>query len=154
MPLPGRRAAAAYVVDGWNVTGDTFTRDEDGYFHYRARTDNMIVSSGYNIGGPEVEAAIDTHPDVVECAVIAEPDADRGSVVCAFVVLKDGVIGDDAKVGHPGPRQGAHRAVQVPTRRALRQTLPRNTSGKLQHFKLRDRACETASPSDDRGRDA
>ncbi len=79
---------AAYVVNGWNVTGDTFREDEDGYFYYRARTDNMIVSSGYNIGGPEVEAAIDDHPDVVESAVVGEPDAERGSIVCAFVVLR------------------------------------------------------------------
>src|SRR6185437_11809621 len=81
----------------WNVTGDTFVRDADGYFWYRTRTDNMIVSSGYNIGGPEVESAIDTHPDVVESAVVAAPDPERGSIVCAFVVLRDGVAGDAAK---------------------------------------------------------
>ena len=86
-----------YVVDGWNVTGDTFVQDEDGYFFYRARTDSMIVSSGYNIGAPEVEAAIDGHPDVVEAGVVGEPDPERGSVVSAFVVLREGVVGDEAK---------------------------------------------------------
>ena len=75
-------------MDGWNVTGDTFVRDEDGYYYYEARTDNMIVSSGYNIGGPEVEAAINEHPDVAESAVVGAPDPERGSIVCAFVVLR------------------------------------------------------------------
>ncbi|MFF1832569.1 AMP-binding protein, partial [Paenarthrobacter sp. NPDC058040] len=88
---------ANYVVRGWNVTGDTFSMDADGYFTYQARSDNMIVSSGYNIGGPEVEAAIDQHPDVVENAVIGVPDEQRGSIVCAFIVLREGVSGDAAK---------------------------------------------------------
>ncbi|MFJ9097868.1 AMP-binding protein [Streptomyces sp. LUP47B] len=127
-----------YVVGGWNVTGDTYVRDEDGYFHYRARTDNMIVSSGYNIGGPEVEAAIDTHPDVVESAVVAKPDPERGSVVCAFVVLREGVTGDDAKARDI---QDYIKTQLAPYKypRAVRFTdaLPRNTSGKLQHYLLR-----------------
>ncbi|WP_409332539.1 AMP-binding protein [Trujillonella humicola] len=128
----------SYVVDGWNVTGDTFSRDEDGYFHYHARTDDMIISSGYNIGAPEVEAAIDTHPDVVESGVVGAPDPDRGSVVCAFVVLRDGVAGDAATA----------RAIQDHVKRLLApykyprdvrfcSSLPRNTSGKLQHYVLR-----------------
>lgn len=78
------------MVNGWNVTGDTFRRDGDGYFYYQARSDNMIVSSGYNIGAPEVEAAIDQHPDVVENAVVGRPDPERGSLVCAFIVLREG----------------------------------------------------------------
>jgi 2-aminobenzoate-CoA ligase len=127
-----------YVVGGWNVTGDTFSRDEDGYFHYKARTDNMIVSSGYNIGGPEVEAAIDAHPDVVESAVIAEPDELRGAVVSAFVVLRDGVVGDAAKKREI---QDHVKSIIAPFKypRHVRFTdaLPRNTSGKLQHFRLR-----------------
>ncbi|MFB9831192.1 AMP-binding protein [Actinoallomurus acaciae] len=128
----------AYVVNGWNVTGDIFSRDEDGYFYYHSRSDNMIVSSGYNIGGPEVETAIDTHPDVLESAVIGRPDAERGSVVCAFVVLRDGVTGDAAKA----------REIQDHVKRLLApykyprdvrfcDSLPRNASGKLQHFALR-----------------
>ena len=128
-----------YVIDGWNVTGDTFVKDEDGYFWYRARTDNMIVSSGYNIGGPEVEAALDTHPDVAESAVVAQPDPERGNIVCAFVVLRPGVEGDDVKV----KELQSHVKDQIaPYKypRAIRFTeaLPRNTNGKLQHFKLRE----------------
>ena len=127
-----------YVVNGWNVTGDTFVRDEDGYFYYRARTDNMIVSSGYNIGGPEVEAAIDTHPDVVESAVVAEPDPERGSIVCAFVVLREGVVGDDAKAREIQDHVKAPLApYKYPRDVRFIDALPRNTSGKLQHFKLR-----------------
>jgi len=129
---------AAYVLNGWNVTGDTFLRDEDGYFHYRSRTDNMIVSSGYNIGGPEVEAALDDHPDVVEAAVVARPDPDRGSVVCAFVVLRDGVTGDAAKAAEL-QEFVKHQLAPYKYPRDVRfiAVLPRNSSGKLQHFKLR-----------------
>lgn len=127
-----------YVVNGWNVTGDTFLRDEDGYFHYQARTDGMIVSAGYNIGGPEVENAVNLHPDVVESAVVGRPDPDRGSVVCAFVVLRQGVTGDHAK----------RREIQDFVKQTIApykyprdvrfvDELPRNPSGKLQHFRLR-----------------
>ncbi|PTT70390.1 AMP-binding protein [Arthrobacter sp. HMWF013] len=130
---------ANYVIGGWNVTGDTFVMDEDGYFTYQARSDNMIVSSGYNIGAPEVEAAIDQHPDVVENAVIGRPDPERGSVVCAFVVLRDGVIGD---AGKRKDIQDFVKATIAPYKypRDIRfvTELPRNPSGKLQHFKLRD----------------
>lgn len=142
-----------YVVAGWNVTGDIFHRDEDGYFHYHARSDNMIVSSGYNIGGPEVEAAIDTHPDVVEAAVVGRPDTERGSVVCAFVVLRDGVPGDAAKAKEI---QDHVKQVLAPYKypRDVRfcASLPRNSSGKLQRFALRkivedEQAALSASPS-------
>lgn len=129
---------AGYVVDGWNVTGDTFMRDEDGYFWYRARTDDLIVSSGYNISGPEVEAAVDAHPDVVECGVVAAPDPGRGSVVCAFVVLRDGMAGDDAKVEElQGFVKGELAPYKYPRKVLFLSALPRNTSGKLQRFKLR-----------------
>lgn len=128
-----------YVVDGWNVTGDTFVQDEDGYFFYRARTDSMIVSSGYNIGAPEVEAAIDTHPNVVEAGVVGEPDPERGSVVSAFVVLREGVAGDDAKAKEIQDHVKATLApYKYPRRVRFVDQLPRNTSGKLQHFKLRE----------------
>ena len=127
-----------YVVNGWNVTGDTFTRDEDGYFYYQARTDNMILSSGYNIGGPEVEAAIDEHPAVAESAVVAKPDADRGSIVCAFVVLEDGAVGDDTLVKEIQEHVKATLApYKYPREIRFVERLPRNTSGKLQHFALR-----------------
>ncbi|NQD88406.1 AMP-binding protein [Paenarthrobacter sp. CM16] len=131
---------ANYVVQGWNVTGDTFGMDADGYFTYQARSDNMIVSSGYNIGAPEVETAIDQHPDVVENAVIGVPDEERGSIVCAFIVLREGVTGDAAKrkeiqdfVKQTIAPYKYPRDVRFVTE------LPRNPSGKLQHFKLRDK---------------
>lgn len=128
-----------YVVNGWNVTGDTFRVDADGYFHYCARTDNMIVSSGYNIGGPEVEAAIDDHPDVVESAVVAEPDPERGSIVCAFVVLRDGVAGDAAKAKEIQDFVKSQIApYKYPRDVRFIEALPRNASGKLQHFRLRE----------------
>jgi 2-aminobenzoate-CoA ligase len=127
-----------YVVNGWNVTGDVFHRDSDGYFHYHARSDHMIVSSGYNIGGPEVEEAIDTHPDVVESAVVAKPDDERGSVVCAFVVLREGVEGDAAKAKEI--QDHVKRTIapyKYPRDVRFRSSLPRNASGKLQRFALR-----------------
>jgi 2-aminobenzoate-CoA ligase len=127
-----------YVVNGWNVTGDVFMRDEDGYFYYQARTDNMIVSSGYNIGGPEIEAAIDEHPAVAESAVVAKPDPDRGSVVCAFVVLKAGVAGDDALArGIQEHVKATLAPYKYPREVRFVERLPRNSSGKLQHFALR-----------------
>jgi 2-aminobenzoate-CoA ligase len=132
-----------YVTGGWNTTGDVFYRDPDGYFYYQARSDNMIVSSGYNIGGPEVEAAIDSHPDVLESAVVARPDAERGSVVCAFVVLREGVPAGTAAAAVKAKEIQDHvKQVLAPYKypRDVRFTaaLPRNASGKLQHFVLRD----------------
>ncbi len=125
-------------MSGWNVTGDIFHRDEDGYFHYHARSDHMIVSSGYNIGGPEVEEAIDTHPDVVESAVVAKPDDERGSVVCAFVVLREGVQGDAAKAKEIQDHVKQTIApYKYPRDVRFRTSLPRNASGKLQRFALR-----------------
>ena len=127
-----------YVWNGWNVTGDTFVRDEDGYFVYQSRSDDMIVSSGYNIGAPEVEAAINQHPDVLESAVVGRADPERGSVVCAFVVLREGVEADAAK------RKEIQDFVKLtiapykyPRDIRFVEELPRNPSGKLQHFRLR-----------------
>ncbi|WP_120522096.1 AMP-binding protein [Arthrobacter celericrescens] len=131
---------ANYVVNGWNVTGDIFIKDDDGYFTYQARTDSMIVSSGYNIGAPEVEAAIDQHPDVIENAVIGVPDETRGAVVCAFIVLRPGVPADHAKVREI--QDFVKRTIapyKYPREIRFVDELPRNPSGKLQHFKLRDR---------------
>ncbi|MFD5631265.1 AMP-binding protein [Streptomyces sp. NPDC127072] len=149
----GGERQSDYVVNGWNVTGDVFHRDEDGYFFYRARSDSMIVSSGYNIGGPEVEAAVDTHPDVLESAVVGRPDAERGSVVCAFVVLRDGVAGDLAKAKEIQDHVKAVLApYKYPRDVRFRDSLPRNTSGKLQRFALREiveaeQAAASASPA-------
>ena len=84
-----------YVQNGWNLTGDAYQMDEDGYYLFKARTDDMIISSGYNIAGPEVEIALLAHQAVVECAVVGVPDAQRGSLVKAFVVLQQGIFGDE-----------------------------------------------------------
>ncbi|MGC5616858.1 AMP-binding protein [Georgenia sp. Z1491] len=137
---------AAYVVNGWNVTGDTFSRDADGYFHYQARRDDMIVSSGYNIAGPEVETALSRHDDVLESAVVGRPDEARGTVVCAFVVLREGVVGDDGKRRE---LQDFVKQTIAPYKypRDVRfvDVLPRNPSGKLQHFRLRQELAEQAA---------
>jgi 2-aminobenzoate-CoA ligase len=127
-----------YVRSGWNVTGDIFHRDADGYFYYHARGDDMIVSSGYNIGGPEVEAAVETHPDVLECAVVPRPDPERGSVVCAFVVLRPGVEAGPAKAKEIQDHVKQTLApYKYPRDVRFADSLPRNASGKLQRFALR-----------------
>ena len=87
----------SYVQDGWNLTGDTYIRDADGYFWYQARSDDMIISGGYNIAGPEVEEVLLGHPDVAECGVVGVPDEARGQIVKAFVVLRDGADGGDGR---------------------------------------------------------
>jgi 2-aminobenzoate-CoA ligase len=109
----------------------------------------MIVSSGYNIGGPEVESAIDTHPDVVESAVVAKPDPERGSVVCAFVVLHDGVAGDDAKAREIQDYvKGQLAPYKYPRDVRFTTSLPRNASGKVQHFKLREAIAAEAAAAE------
>jgi 2-aminobenzoate-CoA ligase len=129
---------ADYVQDGWNITGDTFTQDADGYFWYQARSDDMIVSSGYNIAGPEVEEALLTHPDVTECAVVGVPDEDRGQLVKAFVVVRSGVDADDAMVK---TLQDFTKQQIAPYKypRAIEfiDALPRTSTGKVQRFRLR-----------------
>jgi 2-aminobenzoate-CoA ligase len=128
-----------YVQNGWNITGDTYIRDADGYFWYQARSDDMIVSSGYNIGAPEVEQALDQHPDVVECAVIGRPDPDRGQIVHAAVVLRDGVVGDEVKVAEL--QEFAKRLIapyKYPRSIEFVPSLPRTATGKLQRFRLRE----------------
>ncbi len=112
----------AYVSDGWNLTGDAFLRDENGRFHFAARADDMIVSAGYNIAGPEVEAALLSHPEVAECAVIGATDIERGQIVSAFVVLKQGITGDALRVKSPaGSRESDNRALQISTGSDLRR---------------------------------
>ena len=102
------RARRSTCSDGWNLTGDAYLMDADGYFHYQSRTDDMIVSSGYNIAAPEVEDALLLHPAVAECAVIGVPDAERGQIVKAFVVLRAGARGRATATGAraAGLRQG------------------------------------------------
>jgi 2-aminobenzoate-CoA ligase len=128
-----------YVQGGWNITGDTFVMDEDGYFWFQARSDDMIVSSGYNISGPEVEEALLAHPDVVECAVVGLPDEARGQLVTAFVVLRDGVAGDDATTVRL--QDFVKRRIapyKYPRRVVFVAALPKTATGKLQRFRLRE----------------
>jgi 2-aminobenzoate-CoA ligase len=130
---------AKYVQDGWNITGDTFLVDDDGYFWYQARSDDMIVSSGYNIAAPEVEEALLGHPDVAECGVIGAPDEDRGAVVKAYVVLAAGVSGGDAKVRELQDYAKKQIApYKYPRAVEFVDELPRTATGKLQRFRLRD----------------
>jgi 2-aminobenzoate-CoA ligase len=127
-----------YVQNGWNLTGDAYLVDADGYFFYQARTDDMIVSGGYNIGGPEVESVLLLHPKVAECGVIGVPDAERGQIVKAFVVLRPG---HDAGPELVRELQDFVKASIAPYKypRAIefRDALPRTETGKLQRFVLR-----------------
>ncbi|HXC25761.1 MAG TPA: AMP-binding protein [Gemmatimonadaceae bacterium] len=128
-----------YVQHGWNVTGDSYRMDEDGYFWYQARTDDMIISSGYNISGPEVENALLEHPAVQECAVVGLPDAERGQVVTAFVVLRSAEGGQPPTVKELQDFVKAEIApYKYPRRIEFVQSLPRTDTGKLQRFKLRE----------------
>jgi 2-aminobenzoate-CoA ligase len=153
--VPGRLAVAGptgcrylsderqrvYVQDGWNITGDTYVRDADGYYWFQARSDDMIISSGYNIAGPEVEQALLAHPDVVETAVVAAPDPDRGTIVQAFVVLRPGALGGPAKVLEL--QDFAKRSIapyKYPRVIEFVDALPKTPSGKIQRYRLRQRA--------------
>jgi 2-aminobenzoate-CoA ligase len=135
-----------YVQGGWNVTGDTYLMDEDGYFWYQARSDDMIVSAGYNIAGPEVESALLAHPAVAECGVVGAPDEERGQIVKAYVVLRAGQTGDAATTK---ALQDYVKATIAPYKypRAIEYvtTLPRTQTGKLQRFELRRIAADAAS---------
>jgi 2-aminobenzoate-CoA ligase len=127
-----------YVKDGWNLTGDAYEMDADGYFYYRSRTDDMIVSAGYNIAGAEVEEALLRHPAVAECGVIGRPDEERGQLVEAHVVLKPGVDASDA-TAHALQEfvKGQIAPYKYPRSVKFRDRLPRTETGKLQRFKLR-----------------
>jgi 2-aminobenzoate-CoA ligase len=129
---------SAYVRDGWNLTGDAFTQDEHGYFHFAARNDDMIISSGYNIAGPEVEAALLSHPDVKECAVIGVPDDERGQIVQAHVVLKDGTLPSPETVKTLQDHVKATIApYKYPRSVKFIEALPKTQTGKIQRFRLR-----------------
>ncbi|KIF67405.1 2-aminobenzoate-CoA ligase [Streptomyces sp. AcH 505] len=128
-----------YVRDGWNLTGDTYVREADGYLRYVARADDMIISAGYNVPGPQVEEALLAHPDVMEAAVVGRPDELRGRVVAAYVVLREGVERGDAAAS--ALREFvAERLVpyKCPREITFLDTLPRTPTGKLQRFRLRD----------------
>ena len=132
----------AYVAQGWNLTGDSYKRDADGYFWYQARTDDMIISSGYNISGPEVEGVLLEHPAVLECGVVGVPDEERGQIVKAYVVLR------------PDAREWAAKEMvkllqdyvkaqiapyKYPRAIEFLDVLPRTATGKLQRYRLRER---------------
>jgi 2-aminobenzoate-CoA ligase len=135
-----------YVQDGWNVTGDTYLMDEDGYFWYQARSDDMIISAGYNIAGPEVEAALLTHTAVVECGVVGCPDEERGQIVKAYVVLRAGMTGDAAMIKTLQDHVKATVApYKYPRAIAFVTELPKTQTGKLQRFELRRMAAAGAS---------
>ena len=129
---------ATYVKNGWNITGDTYIRDADGYLWYQGRSDDIIVSSGYNIAPAEIERAIEQHPDVVECAVVGQPDADRGMIVHAAVVLRDGAAGDEAAIGELQAFVKERIApYKYPRSIEFVDALPRTATGKVQRFRLR-----------------
>ena len=129
---------AHYVSGGWNYTGDAYLMDADGYFVYQSRTDDMIVSSGYNIGAPEVEEALLAHPAVAECAVIGVADEERGQIVKAFVVLRAPHVGDDTmKRTLQDFVKAAIAPYKYPRAIDFRAALPRTETGKLQRFRLR-----------------
>ena len=131
----------AYVRDGWNITGDTYRRDADGYFWYQARSDDIIISSGYNIAGPEVEEALLGHPEVTECGVVGVPDEARGQIVKAYVVLAGGAPGDDAKARELQDFVKERIApYKYPRAIEFLPALPRTNTGKLQRYRLRDLA--------------
>ena len=134
-----------YVQHGWNITGDTYVRDADGYFWFQARSDDMIISSGYNIAGPEVEEALLGHPDVLEVAVVGAPDPGRGTIVQAYVVLREGVAPDAAKVIELQDFAKASIApYKYPRTIEFVTELPKTISGKTQRFRLRQMAEEKA----------
>jgi 2-aminobenzoate-CoA ligase len=129
---------ANYVRNGWNYTGDAYVLDDDGYFHFQSRTDDLIVSAGYNIAAVDVEDALLRHPAVAECGVIGVPDEARGQIVKAFVVLKPGQPGDDAQVR--ALQEHVKQSIapyKYPRAVAFVEQLPRTPTGKLQRFRLK-----------------
>jgi 2-aminobenzoate-CoA ligase len=127
-----------YVQKGWNVTGDAYLVDAQGYFFYQARTDDMIISAGYNIAGPEVEGALLTHPAVAECGVIGAADAERGTIVKAYVILKPGHERSEGTVREL--QEHVKKGIapyKYPRAIEFVDTLPRTETGKLQRFRLR-----------------
>jgi 2-aminobenzoate-CoA ligase len=131
---------AVYVKDGWNITGDSFSMDDDGYLHFAARNDDMIISSGYNIAGPEVEAALLAHPSVLECAVVGKPDERRGSIVQAHIVLTEGVVRNDSTIKMLQDHVKQTIApFKYPRDIQFIDALPKTATGKIQRFALREK---------------
>ena len=139
----GDARQANYVQGGWNFPGDAFVQDNDGYFVYQARTDDMIITAGYNVAGPEVEAALLQHPAVAECGVVGKPDDERGMIILAYVVLKPGQAADAAQVkalqDHVKQTLAPYK---YPREVRFVDALPRTETGKLQRFALRRMATD------------
>jgi len=136
-----------YVRDGWNLTGDTYIRDSDGYYWYQARSDDMIITSGYNIAGPEVEQALLGHPDVLDTGVVAAPDPGRGTIVKAYVVLREGAEAGPAKAAELKDfTKQAIAPYKYPREIEFVAALPRTATGKIQRYRLRQLAAG-ADPS-------
>ena len=134
--LRGERQGG-YAMDGWNVTGDSFKRDEDGYYHFIARNDYMIISAGYNIAGPEVEAALLSHDAVGEVGVIGAPDPERGHIVEAHIVLNDGFEPSETLAKSLQDHVKTVIApYKYPRSIEFRDKLPKTATGKIQRFKL------------------
>jgi 2-aminobenzoate-CoA ligase len=130
-----------YVRNGWNLTGDIYRQDADGYFWFVARADDMIISSGYNIGAPEVENALLRHPAVAEAAVIGAPDPERGQIVHAFVVPNAGHPPSDALRGElQAFVKGIIAPYKYPRALTFVDALPKTQTGKLQRFRLKETA--------------
>lgn len=127
-----------YVRDGWNLTGDSFYQDDEGYFHFAARNDDMIISAGYNIAGPEVEAALLAHPDVNECAVIGVEDAERGQRVQAYIVLRKSAQQSEEMVKHLQDHvKQVIAPYKYPRRILFVESLPKTPTGKIQRYLLK-----------------
>jgi 2-aminobenzoate-CoA ligase len=142
----GDKRQAEYVQHGWNITGDTYIKDANGYFRYQARSDDMIISSGYNIAGPEVETVLLTHPAVAECGVVGQPDDERGQIVKAYVVLNQGFAADAALTRTLQEYvKSAVAPFKYPRAVEYVTSLPRTETGKLQRFELRRKAAESAA---------
>jgi 2-aminobenzoate-CoA ligase len=142
----GDKRQAEYVQHGWNLTGDTYVQDADGYFIYQARSDDMIISSGYNIAGPEVETVLLTHPAVAECGVVGQPDDERGQIVKAYVVLNADFAPDAALTRTLQEYvKSAVAPFKYPRAVEYVASLPRTETGKLQRFELRRRAAQSVA---------
>ncbi len=139
---------ARYVSDGWNFPGDAYLRDEDGYFWFQARADDMIISAGYNISGPEVEEVLLEHDKVAECGVVASPDEERGFIVKAFVVARDNAGSDELATELQNFVKAEMAPYKYPRAIEFVDELPRTETGKLQRFKLRQQELERAQRTD------
>src|ERR1700760_4414746 len=146
--LDGPDFQRTYVKDGWNITGDSYHMDDDGYFWYEGRTDDLIVSAGYKIAAVEIEAALLEHPKVMECAVIGAPNEERGEIVKAFVVLKDATLEDDLLRRELQDFVKSQIApYKYPRAIEFVSELPHSSTGKLQRARLREQEKRKTNPA-------